>query len=485
MTLEGGAVKKLDLFDNGLTGTLPKEIGDFTNIELLDLSFNHLSGSVPPEIAALQTLKKLFIGNNEFTGTIPKALMDMPTLEMMNLGGNRLTGRLPEVINLPKLKILAFLNNALTGSIPHSYATLTNIESIHLEANHLSGTLPDLSGLTKLYNLEIEDNDYTFADLKPQIGWLARIVNDPRINKDSALGHYAPQKEISEPHTVYYSDTPSITPSLAEHTGDSYTWYKKGVKIEGATSRVLSLSAAPEAGDFYQYEVKNPDVSLDEENYGGTIYLILKSPKIYLESNHIPVVDNPTPTRFVTEAERYSYHSTIHDADSADTLSVTTGTLPSWLTLTSDSSGFTLAGTADNGTAGDYPIHIEVNDTKQHLFIDYTLHVNPASASLPDDIHVNKGLYSHTQTKSSITGVPNLSIINDDVILTSICKDDKKAFAQLDSAGALSTGYEVCSTKKRTQTLSTPYPTDAHARIQSGSIEIELPLSQDITIGAH
>ena len=51
-----GRVIGLSLPGNGLSGTIPPEVGDLTHLQTLYLDFNHLSGPVPPELGRLASL---------------------------------------------------------------------------------------------------------------------------------------------------------------------------------------------------------------------------------------------------------------------------------------------------------------------------------------------------------------------------------------------------------------------------------------------
>ena len=46
----------LDLGGNRLSGEIPPELGDLTNLGRLHLNFNYLSGEIPPELGNLTNL---------------------------------------------------------------------------------------------------------------------------------------------------------------------------------------------------------------------------------------------------------------------------------------------------------------------------------------------------------------------------------------------------------------------------------------------
>jgi len=55
----------LELYKNQLT-TLPKEIGNLTNLPSLNLSYNKLT-TLPKEIGQLTNLTRLYLGDNKFS----------------------------------------------------------------------------------------------------------------------------------------------------------------------------------------------------------------------------------------------------------------------------------------------------------------------------------------------------------------------------------------------------------------------------------
>ena len=88
----------LDLSNNQLTGEIPSEIGNLTNLTDLYLYSNQLSGSIPPEIGNLTNLTKLYLNGNQLTGSIPPEIGSLTNLTELWLYNNQLTGIIPETI---------------------------------------------------------------------------------------------------------------------------------------------------------------------------------------------------------------------------------------------------------------------------------------------------------------------------------------------------------------------------------------------------
>jgi len=135
---------EINLSNKGLTGSIPPEIGNLTNLTELKLYNNQLTGSIPSEIGNLTNLTKLNLRNNQLTGSIPPEIGNLTNLIELNLRSNQLTGSIPpEIGNLTNLTYLLLYNNQLTGSIPSEIGNLTNLFSLNLSDNQLSGIIPD------------------------------------------------------------------------------------------------------------------------------------------------------------------------------------------------------------------------------------------------------------------------------------------------------------------------------------------------------
>ena len=134
---EEGRVIRLWLFNLGLTGAIPPELGQLTNLQTLGLFLNQLTGAIPSELGQLSNLEFLALDINQLTGAIPT-----------------------ELGQLTNLQTLGLRRNQLTGAIPPELGQLTNLQELYLGGNNFSGCIP--AGLQ-----EIETNDLDQLELSP------------------------------------------------------------------------------------------------------------------------------------------------------------------------------------------------------------------------------------------------------------------------------------------------------------------------------
>ncbi|MFC1547284.1 immunoglobulin domain-containing protein, partial [Candidatus Neomarinimicrobiota bacterium] len=212
VTVSGGRVTHLDLYQNNLTGTIPPEIGDLTNLRYLFLLDNQLGGEIPSEIGNLTSLTSLTCGLNQLSGAIPPAIGNLSNLMGINLSGNQLSGPIPNeigaLVNLTSLQLsgnqlsgslptgiwgltnlnyLAMGDNQLGGSIPAEIGDLVNLTSLYLSGNQLSGSLPtEIFGLTQLGGLSLSNNGLS-GQLPSEIGNLTQM-GDLRLGGNQFSG---------------------------------------------------------------------------------------------------------------------------------------------------------------------------------------------------------------------------------------------------------------------------------------------------------
>jgi len=170
------AVDAINLPDNGLSGTLPSEIGNLTAMRELILPNNSISGEIPAEIGNLGNLVVLSLGANQFSGSIPASIGNLSKLVSLDIGSNQLTGQIPESIgNLTELE--TFFGNVcqLSGPLPSSLTNLTKLKLFVVSDNQLSGEIPvDIGNLTSLEWLELTINQFS-GPIPPSIGNLTSL----------------------------------------------------------------------------------------------------------------------------------------------------------------------------------------------------------------------------------------------------------------------------------------------------------------------
>ena len=125
VTVSGGKVTDLDLRLNNLTGMIPTELGNLTNLENLNLTGNKLSGAIPTELGNLTNLEDLNLSFNQLSGALPASLGKLTNLKKLWLVNNQLSGAIPtELGNLTNLEVLILNNNQLSGALPQSLTGL-------------------------------------------------------------------------------------------------------------------------------------------------------------------------------------------------------------------------------------------------------------------------------------------------------------------------------------------------------------------------
>ncbi len=158
-----GRVIGIELSDNGLTGTIPPEVGQFTELRSLGLGANGLRGGIPSEIGGLDNLETLNLVLNGLTGEIPAELSNLSMLNRLSLGGNRLSGLIPpELGRLDRAVHLGLSGNELTGPVPPEIARMGSLAQLWLHKNRLTGPIPPAFGDSRrLADLNLSGNELT------------------------------------------------------------------------------------------------------------------------------------------------------------------------------------------------------------------------------------------------------------------------------------------------------------------------------------
>jgi Leucine-rich repeat (LRR) protein len=82
----------------GLSGTIPNDIGALTRLASLSLTDSSLTGTIPSSLGQLTGLRRLWLYGNKFHGEIPESMNNLPLLELAEFHNNSLWGPMPSNI---------------------------------------------------------------------------------------------------------------------------------------------------------------------------------------------------------------------------------------------------------------------------------------------------------------------------------------------------------------------------------------------------
>lgn len=124
---------------NGLTGSLPPDLGTLSHLRGLEIGGNSgLTGPIPAALGNLVRLVDLDLQANRLTGSMPAALGRLSNLERLLLGSNPLGGHVPpEFGNLTRLRDLELRYTMLSGPLPENFARLPTVDWLALEGSGL------------------------------------------------------------------------------------------------------------------------------------------------------------------------------------------------------------------------------------------------------------------------------------------------------------------------------------------------------------
>ena len=257
-------VKTLELGDNELTGVVPPELGQLSQLQWLSLYDNKLTGSIPPALGRLSQLEWLDLSGNVLIGSIPSALGRLSQLEWLDLSGNVLISSIPpELSQLIALRGLYLYGNELIGSIPLELSQLTALRGLRLDNNGLTGVIPPALGrLTELEELNLDGN--ALIGCAPET--LARWVNDLPVCSQVSQSSDAAVSAVTA--TVLGDEIEHLIVEFARTIPGrqpDYAWI--GVTDEFGQLELLISSEAPVSG-YYQARARNADGEVVSQWHG-------------------------------------------------------------------------------------------------------------------------------------------------------------------------------------------------------------------------
>ncbi len=249
----------LELGSRGLTGTIPPEIEELTELKTLNFFLNDISGEIPLELWNLTKLKTILLGAQEsgqllLSSGIPTEISNLQELEWLNLTGVPLSLPLqPELFNLPNLLRLRLENCGLSGTLPDEFASIFDLR---LNGNDFTGSIPQaILNSTGNNRLAISNNYFNFSELEP----LVAAGNYQFLE-------YSPQRTLDTEQTVNSAPGTDITLNVNDSginretsMNNTYQWYKDTIAISGADENTYTIfnAQASDSGIYY-CEITNP-----------------------------------------------------------------------------------------------------------------------------------------------------------------------------------------------------------------------------------
>mmetsp|Transcript_10802 Transcript_10802/g.16432 ORF Transcript_10802/g.16432 Transcript_10802/m.16432 type:complete len:1122 (-) Transcript_10802:87-3452(-) len=169
-------LRMLNFDDNSLTGHIPPDIGNISNLQYIILSRNELTGPIPTSIGNLRHLKDFQVWQNKLTGPIPASLGNLNNLLRMNVDSCMLSGTIPEQLGcLTSLRELYCFDNRLSGPLPSSLSGMINLQYLGLNGNQFTGPIPtELGRMRKLRTLFLHENSLS-GTIPPELGRLVDL----------------------------------------------------------------------------------------------------------------------------------------------------------------------------------------------------------------------------------------------------------------------------------------------------------------------
>ncbi|BAT84204.1 hypothetical protein VIGAN_04150600 [Vigna angularis var. angularis] len=167
--------------DNAISGQISRHniSSFFPNLETLDMSENAISGSIPREFGLMKLLQTLDLSNNQLSGEIPRELINISSLQTLDLSDNQLTKVIFGVghKHTGSVSSLDISNNQLVGKIPSLIKNMSGLEHLSMSNNHFEGSIPlELAELKNLVYLDLSQNNLT-GEIPPFISSSVKIIH--------------------------------------------------------------------------------------------------------------------------------------------------------------------------------------------------------------------------------------------------------------------------------------------------------------------
>jgi len=410
VTIENDRVTEITLSNNNLTGVLPIDLEQLSQLRILSLFLNNISGELPDIFGNMGLLEELVISKNDMTGIVPSSVAELTSLRQLVLLSNEFIGPLPDLGNLKNLEEMVIGRNdfsgpfpdwimelssltflsvnvmGLTGEMPPGlFDSLPGLEQLKMSGNQLSGDIALwVKGALALTELGIRDNNFT--------GRLNDGVVDPEIltwditgNEIEGIPDFT---NASETKTWFFLDENKLGFDQLEKALGVMTFDDASRLVLGPQKALLSMdtlllepdseiniqSGSSSNFDSYQWyknDVMIPDATDGDfaikaftEEDAGTYHCVISHPDFEFDLERNPVVlqaEGTTSTR-ILRADSF----TLYPNPAGETLSIQ-GEY-SGVIMISDMSGRQMLQTEDRHVdisslaPGQYLVHIATEE---------------------------------------------------------------------------------------------------------------------------
>ncbi|XVE80709.1 hypothetical protein DITRI_Ditri15bG0002500 [Diplodiscus trichospermus] len=171
-------VQELRMLNLNLSGNLPPELGQLSNLTTLNFMWNNLTGSIPKEIGNIKSLQFLLLSGNQLSGPFADELGYLPRLQIFQVDWNQISGPLPSSFaNLISCGHFHMNNNSISGQIPMELSTMPLLEHFLLDNNNLSGYLPrQFSQMPNLKIIQLDNNNFGGTQIPRSYGNISTLV---------------------------------------------------------------------------------------------------------------------------------------------------------------------------------------------------------------------------------------------------------------------------------------------------------------------
>ena len=146
----------------GLSGGLPKDVGNLTELQVISLGQNQINGSIPHSIGRLTKLWFLDLETANLSGGFEN-LFYVSSLRYLHLSLAGLHGTLPDEFGLffPVIKQCFLSGNHFTGNIPSTIGNMTDLQHLDLAKNKFSGQIPkSIGAIPGLQVADFSENNF-------------------------------------------------------------------------------------------------------------------------------------------------------------------------------------------------------------------------------------------------------------------------------------------------------------------------------------